>query len=157
MAHARFAFGVDAVGVVALCVLVAQMRRVASQRLCLSPPWELTTCVLRLRSGLTLAMHASRTYSDAKYLVSAAVLLTELLKLGACVAFAAARAPLAAALGLHLAPAPAGPAEWLAAAVDGAAGVVRGAGAVAVPAVLVRRPRPGKKPLRCRCRSLALR
>lgn len=114
---------------------------------------------MRLRSGLTLAMHASRTYSDAKYIVSAAVLLTELLKLAACVAFAAARAPLAAALGLHLAsaPAPAGAAEWLAAAADGAAGVVRGAGAVAVPAVLVRRPRHGKKRLRRRCLSSALR
>jgi hypothetical protein len=82
-------------------------------------------------------MHASRTYSDAKYLVSAAVLLTEALKLAACVAFAALRPFLAEALGL----AHGGPAEWLATAADGMAAAARGMGSVAVPAVLVRAAR----------------
>lgn len=83
-------------------------------------------------------MHASRTFSDAKYLVSAAVLLTELLKLAACVAFAALRPLLAEALGMAHTPTHAGPADWLAAAVDGVTAAARGMGSVAVPAVLVR-------------------
>lgn len=51
----------------------------------------LVTLVLQM-SGLTLCMHASRAHGGALYSVSAAVFLTELLKLALCVAFAAGRA-----------------------------------------------------------------
>ena len=50
----------------------------------------LVTLVLQM-SGLTLCMHASRTHGGALYSVSAAVFLTELLKLALCCAFAAGR------------------------------------------------------------------
>jgi hypothetical protein len=83
---------------------------------------------------LTLAMHASRTQSTGLYIVSAAVLLTELLKLAACVAFAAARAALwpgAAGSGGGLS---------LHAAAASAAHMLRTSAPVALPAVLVRDP-----------------
>ena len=51
----------------------------------------LVTLVLQM-SGLTLCMHASRAHGGALYSVSAAVFLTELLKLALCCAFAAGRA-----------------------------------------------------------------
>jgi hypothetical protein len=89
------------IGAVALAVLVAQM------------------------SGLTLAMRASRTQGEL-YNVSAAVLLTEGLKLLACVAFAAARRVYTHGLVHALRGSTAAEAAW----------VARTAGPIALPAVL---------------------
>jgi len=89
------------IGLVALAVLVAQM------------------------SGLTLAMRASRTQGQL-YSVSAAVLLTEGLKLAVCVAFAVARR--AQALG--------GGGLSCAAAWEGVAWVASTAAPIALPALL---------------------
>jgi hypothetical protein len=86
-------------------------------------------------------MHASRTQSTGLYLVSAAVLLTELLKLAACLSFAAARSA---------------PRLTLRYAADGAAFVARTALPVALPAVLVRARRQragGRTPVVCPSRA----
>jgi hypothetical protein len=76
-------------------------------------------------------MHASRTQRAGLYIVSAAVLLTELLKLAACVVFAAGRA-------VHATSALGAPQPTARAALRATAALARSSGPVALPAVMVR-------------------